>query len=382
MANKLQKLIAEFERANGKIQRRAYEKLIEIITVDDTAASIAKKVKKVYADLGIGTKTEQAMADSITTTLQVGAGLKGASGVKVVRRWYLEHAYSAEKVKIKTLISKAVDTKQVTEDIRASIKAMSSWRKAAQDLSDRKILKADVAKDVQNIIDKARGVYGMSQDTEAYREYQKAIRHVQYRINRLTDQDTSKLRRAYQDILDITNRSSTAQVESAIKYASYFKQRYNAERIARTEMARAYGDAHFSAAAYDDDVIGVEWQLSDAHDIFDICNLNASADFYGMGKGIYPKDHAPEYPAHPNCACSLGNVYRDDTKEASASDYNKRAGQKYIDSLSEQKRRELLGVSGADKYADNPKTWDKNVKNWNGHEDKKPTIPEDVLYGK
>lgn len=48
--------------------------------------------------------------------------------------------------------------------------------------------------------------------------------------------------------------------------------------------------------------------LSDAHDIFDICDDLADADLYGMGRGVYKKGEEPTHP-HPNCYDDQTEVY-------------------------------------------------------------------------
>ena len=35
----------------------------------------------------------------------------------------------------------------------------------------------------------------------------------------------------------------------------------------------------------------------------------ATVDAYGLGPGIFPKDKAPELPAHPHCLCHYEKVY-------------------------------------------------------------------------
>jgi hypothetical protein len=199
----------------------------------------------------------------------------------------------------------------------------------------------------------------------------------------LTRQDTSKLRRAYQDVLDITNQSSAAQVERAIKYTSYFKERYNAERIARTEMARAYGDAAFSDAIYNDDVIGVKFMLSSGHVVPDVCDLHCGADLFGMGEGVYPKNYAPEYPFHPACTCSMVKIFEGEVEPATSKDYNPDGGRKFLNKLPAEKQREILGVSGREEFLDNPKKWEKVMesKGYKYQEKKTATIPKKVLYG-
>ena len=59
----------------------------------------------------------------------------------------------------------------------------------------------------------------------------------------------------------------------------------------------------------DDDVVALKWQLNSRHPVCDICDVYANADFYGLGRGIYPKDKFPTLPAHPHCMCKILPVY-------------------------------------------------------------------------
>lgn len=52
----------------------------------------------------------------------------------------------------------------------------------------------------------------------------------------------------------------------------------------------------------------VKWELSPTHDHTDECDLLADADWYGLGRGVYPVGRVPA-PPHPFDACenrSLG----------------------------------------------------------------------------
>jgi hypothetical protein len=325
------------------------------------------------------------LLEGVVKSVSVGAGvtIRGKARVNSFKAWYTEHAYVPYGGKWSARINDIARVGEITKDIRASIQAGRSWSMSAQNLHDKGIQSADVAKDIQRVIDKARGVYGLTNDSDAYQAYKAEIAKVQKRINTLTRQDTSKLRRAYKDILDITNKSSVAQIESAIKYTAYFKERYNAERIARTEMARAYGDAAFSDAIYNDDVIGIKFMLSSGHNIVDICDLHTGADLFGMGPGVYPKRYAPEFPFHPHCLCSMVKIFEGEANHATKDDYNPNGGKAFLNKLSADEQREILGVSGSDAFKDNPKGWEKIMekKGYNGQEVKKATIPEKVLYG-
>lgn len=76
-------------------------------------------------------------------------------------------------------------------------------------------------------------------------------------------------------------------VDKAIDVAVQESARYFAERIARTEKARAYMDGGMYHYAHDPDCVAFKWKLSSRHPCDDICDLYARADLWGMGEGIF-----------------------------------------------------------------------------------------------
>ena len=98
-------------------------------------------------------------------------------------------------------------------------------------------------------------------------------------------------------------------VDKAIDVATPERARYFAERIARTEKARAYMDRAMYPYAHDPDCVVFKWKLSSRHPCDDICNLYARADLWGMGEGIFPKDKLPKLPVHPNCMCRVVPIF-------------------------------------------------------------------------
>ena len=387
--NRLQRRVAEYLKRNARLTKKASDEIVARVKFASNMGEVDKIVESVYVKYGIISERKKLVVDAVVDSVALGVGKDefGAERVKSVKRWFLEKAYSPDTankgrgVKFSDKINDLDRIDEVVADIRQSLKAGRAWRSAAQDLMDKKIQVADVPADIQKVIDLARKAHRLSDNSAGYAEYLAEVKKVQRRISGLVDQDTSKLKRAYQDILDITNKSSVTQLENAVKYASYYKERYNAERIVRTEMARAYGDAAITDNLYDDDAIGIRFVLSSGHDIVDVCNFHCGADLYGMGAGGYPKDHAPAYPFHPNCMCSIEQIIEGEESPAKAKDFNGKAGERYLDKLSEKNKVALLGKDGVAALEENPKAWHRHLKDWHGHETKTPTVPKKVLYG-
>lgn len=77
---------------------------------------------------------------------------------------------------------------------------------------------------------------------------------------------------------------------------------YNALRLARTELSAAYGAATIGAAQASPAIGKIQWVLSNSHPKPDICDTNAAG---GDGHGVYDAKDCPQYPAHPNCLCTI-----------------------------------------------------------------------------
>lgn len=79
---------------------------------------------------------------------------------------------------------------------------------------------------------------------------------------------------------------------------------YEALRLARTEMADAYGQAEKRTAEEAPFSKGIKWSLSNAGVACDVCKENAER-VTELGVGVYRVEDLPKYPAHPNCLCNL-----------------------------------------------------------------------------
>lgn len=85
---------------------------------------------------------------------------------------------------------------------------------------------------------------------------------------------------------------------------------YEALRLARTEMADAYGQAEKKTAEEAPFSQGIRWSLSNAGVACEVCKANAER-VTDLGVGVYKVEDLPEYPAHPNCLCDLQQVVED-----------------------------------------------------------------------
>lgn len=120
---------------------------------------------------------------------------------------------------------------------------------------------------------------------------------------------TGNLKAAYTELLnglDAVEKGAGADfLDKKLKVAFNEKMRYFANRIAQTELHRAYAEQQAKEYMADSDIKYVQWRLSPNHPEWDICDYFAGVDRYGLGPGVYPKSFAPVAPAHPHCKCVL-----------------------------------------------------------------------------
>ena len=137
------------------------------------------------------------------------------------------------------------------------------------------------------------------------KDLQRTIRKVKAQAEDLVDDNSTynHFKTALNDLCNKVEQGSEKAAEKALQTAIEEKSRYVAERIARTEAARARYDAFIARYEDNDSVVGYQWKLGSRHPAEDICDMYARADLHGLGAGSFPKDQAPVNPAHPHCLC-------------------------------------------------------------------------------
>lgn len=286
------------------------------------------------------------------------------------RRWWLNNNWPGEKLTLSERITDLVKWKQLKEELNQLLKQGRSWVEIARSFTKKKFNAADIAQNIIDLENAAKRVMkgGTLKD---YAEYTRAIRKSKRYIERLAmnDSPTQRLKKAYASVIKATEQLSTKAIDKAIQRAVKAKSNYNAARIARTEMAKAYSQGIYQRALVDGDVSGIQYSLSARHKIFDICDFHTSADIYGMGKGKYPLKALPKYPFHPHCTCILTYLY-----DEQAGKRNEKAAVAYINKLSEAKKQLLLGKNGAEHFNKNNKAWKSELNNYQGHKNIKSLI--------
>ena len=203
--------------------------------------------------------------------------------------------------------------------------------------------------------------------TQGSPEAMRAARKAVYNIERLSQKGapTKSLKAAYSGLVRAAQTGTEEQLEKACYVAIQEKSRYVAQRIIRTELSRAYSDGFAAKVMQDDDVVAVRLKLSSRHPVFDICDLFAEADMYGLGKGVYPKDKAPPIPLHPYCMCRLEEVFKWEVDISKQKNNVKQAGDKWLAGISDENRRLVLGIEGNAMWKEG-ENWQKYMRNWKG----------------
>lgn len=215
--------------------------------------------------------------------------------------------------------------------------------------------------DLPKYLQKVREATG--NDLQALAEQRQAID----KINRLAKNGSPNkaLQAAYNELLEAVQKGNEKAIEKAVEVAVNEKSRYVAERITRTEMARAWADGFIAKMQKDADIVAVKFKLSSRHPVFDICDMYAKADMYGLGAGIYPKDKLPPLPVHPHCLCRYVEVIEGEVDMQQQRDQVREAGDKWLNSLPESRRVQVLGRDGLKAWEDG-EDWRKYMRGYAG----------------
>ena len=106
--------------------------------------------------------------------------------------------------------------------------------------------------------------------------------------------------------------------------------------------------------------------------------MYAKADMYGLGAGIYPKDKLPPLPVHPHCLCRYVEVIEGEVDMQQQRDQVQEAGDKWLNSLPESRRVQVLGRKGLKAWEDG-EDWRKYMRGYAGLREMKSRLKESVL---
>jgi hypothetical protein len=208
-------------------------------------------------------------------------------------------------------------------------------------------------------------------DAEALRAQLRALDNINSLARR--GAPNKDLQAAYNELLTKVQQGKEKQIARAVEVAINEKSRYVAERITRTEMARAWADGFWAKVQDDDDVVAVKFKLSSRHPVFDICDMYAKADMFGLGAGVFPKDKAPALPVHPHCLCRYAEVIYGEVDMKQQRRQVRAAGDKWLNNLPESRKVQVLGRDGLKAWKDG-EDWRKYMRGYAGLRENKSCL--------
>ena len=277
---RIRELIAEGYSVRFAVYQAYREHPVMLVMQGEALAAI-----RAEAERGYGAPLPQGITDRLFTQAWAPDGLRLST--RTTRGAILVREMVART--IEEQIAKSASYKQ------ASLAIFDGYQKGGV------IPTQDIPKYLNETITVARHA-GIPRD-----ELMKALTPVRRQIVKGT---TAGMRAAYSQLVDALEAQNEKALSKAIYVATQERTRYFADRIARTEMARAYQDGFLLKWDNNEDCVAYQWKLSGRHPCYDICDLYAKANLYGMGAGVFPKDKVPRLPAHPHCMCFLKPVIR------------------------------------------------------------------------
>lgn len=211
----------------------------------------------------------------------------------------------------------------IKNELKKMLTAEVAWNKLAGSIFKLRLDNAALPAYMKKMLRVSRS-FGVPNDV-----YEKQLKRTLKQIRKLNNLgmgQNARLNKAYKNLALITKDSSNRQVRRAIRRALLAKSKYVAERLARTEMAKAYGKTLFENFE-EQKVPAYKSTLSSRHKIFDICDYWAKTNQYGLGPGVFPANQTPGFPYHPNCMCSLTPIFVIKEKPK----YNPKEGKKFLE---------------------------------------------------
>ncbi len=127
---------------------------------------------------------------------------------------------------------------------------------------------------------------------------------------------SDEVRAAFRDLPTGDGRTTTLDLRRvpASARGAARTMRYNAERIAFSEVHNARAEAERLQFLADPAIVATRWELAPdrgTQTVPDVCDLLARGDYYGLGAGIYPVGKTPTSP-HPFDRCERVPLVREE----------------------------------------------------------------------
>lgn len=385
MSRQLSSVLSEYYKKYGE---QGQELEAEIQRLLSKGYKIDDAVKTAMSNLGFEQQfindIENLQIDSVG--LGIGRDISSIAGMTAFRE-ALNRPWSMDGIPLSKRLHGATQEMRATiiDTISKQVKLNASAMQIANKLYDgygygAVIKQQDIAKYMKDIANFARRSNLTVGDSAELLKY---LRQAQNKISNLAQHGAPNraLKASYQQIVEAIRKGSEKALNNAIKVAIEEKSRYVAERIARTEGARAWFDGFIAEHNNDELVVAYKWTLNSRHPVFDICDMYAKADMFGLGAGIYPKNKIPRLPAHPHCLCYLTPIYYGEIDLSKMNDRVNIAGKEWLDKLTDEQRKDILGVIGRDSF-DRGGKWQNYMRGWHGLHDPVSRIDIGLLDNK
>ena len=343
------------------------------------AVKLAEKESKFYPGINA------AVSDAVCDAALIGLGINTRAATEksleaaktIVRPAMMDRAWTADGLNLSRRLHGAEQSMRtaVADTLSATIGKGKAVVDAARELYDgytsgKAVLHEAELPNYLKRLQKAatRAVDG---DPKIMKEFNAALKEAKRNIDAMARRGITSgaqndmLKNAYKQFVTAAENLNLKAMERGAWVAVQEKARYHADRIAKTEAARAWADGFYANTLDKKSIVGYQWTLSSNHPRLDICDFYASADMYGMGPGRYPKDSVPVHPAHPHCRCTLQIVLK---TEATPGEYRPGAGSAYLNKLDEFERQQLLGIEGNKRFMSGESPWQAVLNGWQEHE--------------
>lgn len=317
---------------------------------------------------GFSASIRNAVTDAAYKALCEAYGVlpKIAATVDGLKTKLLSESWTSDKMTLsKRLHGATIEMRRAIVDTISNAMAQAKTAKGiAMELYDgynsgkRTVRQQDVPQYLQRLVSSARAACGG--DPALMEGIEKAAERLKADVLTLK---TPALKAAYSRLVEACKTFEEEAIDKAVHVALEEKSRYVAERIARTESARAWFDGYIAKRQDDPDIWGYKWVLSSRHYACPFCQCDVAANIdVGYGKGIYPKNKVPTIPRHPHCMCMLEEVF---AWEKSGTKINPDLAKDYFDGLSFGEKARLFGIPGAEAY-ENGADWQSLLRGWDG----------------
>lgn len=366
----LDEIVGRLEKSWQGDARQAINRLYELLDKGMTTELAVRKLQKEFPALFTLTNLQDAMVEAAAYGYGIMPSiLTNAEKATLARS--LSAAWTSDNMRLSEKLHglgvRMRDT--IVQTINEQMDKNATWREASMALYDGYtgggdvIKQQDLPKYLKEVVDAAKDAAG--DEKEIAKEAERAARRVQELSK--NGAPTKSLQAAYNQLVEAAESGSEEAMQKAVDVAMNEKSRYVADRIIRTETARAYNSGFMSKVMADDDVVALKWKLNTRHPVFDICDMFAKADMFGLGPGIFPKDNLPKtsIPVHPHCMCRFVEIYDGEVDMDKMVDRTQEAGEEWLKKLPPQYQRAVLGIEGQKQFLKDG-SWQEYMRGWYG----------------